>query len=91
MDLPDYSDLHARIDAHLVEWGAAEIRAKLEKSRAKGRAGWSHPNAGIEEGLQRMLQDHVQKANPGNYVDIATLALMLHWRDVFDGEFPYHA
>lgn len=61
---------------------ALSCKAKLARSRAKGRSGWDNPAACSEAFLARLLVEHCLKGNAGTYEDIACLAMMLHQRNV---------
>lgn len=50
---------------------AIEMRAKLAKSREKGRSGWQTCPVGD---LWKMLQEHFEKGDP---VDVANFAMMI--------------
>ena len=71
-------------DEMLVEFTKGEMRLKLADSRAKGRGGWWNPEWCSRTHLQDLLKEHVAKSGPGNYMDIAILAAMLHYRNRFD-------
>lgn len=86
-------DLDERIDAALagelpeqhpddaaVDRFAIAMKAKLAAARRKGRGGWDDPEACSVEFLADLLVGHVGKGNPGNFEDIANLAMMLHQR-----------
>jgi hypothetical protein len=68
------------IDEAAVALFSAEMRAKLAASRAKGRDGWHDPALCPETRLAAMLIGHLPKGNPGNFLDLAILAMMLHER-----------
>lgn len=59
---------------------AAAMKTKMALSRAKGRSGWNDPARCSDEFLARLLIGHLAKSNPGNFEDIACLAMMLHQR-----------
>lgn len=59
---------------------AAAMKAKLAKSRAKGRGGWDDPNVCSVEFLARLLVEHLGKGNAGTFEDVANFAMMLHQR-----------
>lgn len=61
---------------------ASACKAKLARSRAKGRAGWDDPDACSETVLARLLVEHCLKGNAGTYEDVACLAMMLHQRNI---------
>lgn len=71
---PGYTDDRA------VDRFAGRMRDKLAKARAKGRGGWDNPDQCSGEDLARMLVGHLDKANPGNYVDVANFCMMLDER-----------
>ncbi|PWC10505.1 hypothetical protein [Brenneria corticis] len=59
---------------------AIACKAKLAKSRAKGRRGWDDPHLCSVESLAAMLVAHLVKGNPGTFEDVANFAMMLHQR-----------
>lgn len=59
-------------DDAAVDAFAAEMKAKLAKKRADGRAGWQECTS---EYLSGLLREHVEKGDP---LDVANLAMMLH-------------
>lgn len=61
----------AHADDLAVDQFAAMMKAKLAKSRAKGRAGWQAASAGM---LSAMLREHVEKGDP---LDVAIFSMML--------------
>ncbi len=67
-------------DDAAVDRFAIAMKAKLATAREKGRGGWDDPNACSVEFLADLLVGHVGKGNPGNFEDIANLAMMLHQR-----------
>jgi hypothetical protein len=67
-------------DDAAVDRFAAAMKAKLAKARDKGRAGWDDPEQCSVEFLADLLLGHIGKGNPGNFEDIANLAMMLHQR-----------
>ncbi|ETX13628.1 hypothetical protein OCH239_09290 [Roseivivax halodurans JCM 10272] len=72
--------LEADIDDRTVSEFADAMRAKLARSRAKGRGGWHDPRLCTVEELAAMMAGHLAKSNPGNLIDIAVFAMMLHHR-----------
>jgi hypothetical protein len=78
-------------DDFAVDKFAAMMKAKLAKSREKGRSGWDDPEQCSTKRLANLLVSHVPKGDP---VDIANLAMMLALReadpallkDAFEGE-----
>jgi hypothetical protein len=73
------------IDNAAVDRFAASMREKLSASRAKGRDGWQDPGLCPDARLADMLIGHLPKGNPGNLIDIAILAMMLHERGADPG------
>ena len=67
-------------DDAAVDRFAVAMKAKLAAAREKGRGGWDDPEACSVESLADLLVGHVGKGNPGNFEDIANLAMMLHQR-----------
>lgn len=74
----DSAEQHS--DDAAVDRFAAALKAKLARSRAKGRSGWDNPEACSSEDLARMLIEHLGKGNAGTFEDVATFAMMLHQR-----------
>ena len=67
-------------DDYAVERFAIAMKAKLADARAKGRGGWDDSSSCSVEHLAALLIGHIGKGNPGNFEDIANLAMMLHQR-----------
>lgn len=67
-------------DDAAVDRFAIAMKAKLATAREKGRGGWDDPSACSVDFLAELLVGHVGKGNPGNFEDIANLAMMLHQR-----------
>ncbi|GEM_PF-1021857 len=67
-------------DDAAVDRFAAAMKAKLAKSRAKGRGGWDDPNVCSVEFLAKLLVEHLGKGNAGTFEDVANFAMMLHQR-----------
>lgn len=72
------------VDAHLVTLTAAEFTRKLAEARLKGRHGWWNDQLCSEQTLHDMLLEHVGKGNEDSYLDIAILAMMIHYRQYED-------
>lgn len=53
---------------------------KMASSRAKGRTGWSNPELCSADVLCQQFIGHIEKGNEGNFIDLATFAMMLHTR-----------
>jgi hypothetical protein len=68
------------IDEAAVQRFSIALCDKLAQSREKGRDGWHDPDLCSREQLADMLIKHLPKGNPGNFLDIAALAMMLHER-----------
>lgn len=83
-DGPPDSGYHLSRDHHpddeAVDDFAHLMREKMASSRAKGRDGWFDRHACTDESLAAIFAEHAAKANSGNLVDLATLAMMLHLR-----------
>ena len=60
------------------------MKRKLFHATVMGRSGWYDPEICTVEELREELCAHMLKTNPGNYVDIANLAMMLHYRTLPD-------
>lgn len=69
------------MDELLVQEAARLMRNKLAAARLKGRGGWWNPSACTIRGLQRMLEEHVDKGDP---VDIMNIAAMIAFRQITD-------
>lgn len=67
-------------DDEAVDRFAAAMKAKMARSREKGRYGWDDPEDCPTAMLVGMLHEHVHKTNSGAFEDIACLAMMLHQR-----------
>ena len=67
-------------DDQAVDRFAAALKAKLAESRAKGRSGWDDPNQCTTQDLAGQMVAHLRRGNEGNFLDIATFAMMLHER-----------
>ena len=74
------TDTDAWMDAALVEHAARRMTEKLAASRAKGRGGWWNEKLCETSHLRRLLDEHGNKGNDGNMVDIAILAMMIDYR-----------
>ena len=67
------------IDNAAVDWFAAALKEKLERShRVKGRHGWHDPAMCSSERLAGMLIDHIEKGDP---LDVGAFALFLWCRE----------
>ena len=79
-------------DDAAVDRFATAMKAKLASARENGRGGWDDPESCSVEFLADLLVGHVGKGNPGNFEDIANLAMMLHQRgadpSVLAGKMP---
>lgn len=73
-------DPQEAVDEAALAAFATQMREKLARSRKKGRNGWQDPALCPESRLAEMLVGHLPKGNPGNFLDIAILAMMLHMR-----------
>lgn len=69
------------VDEVALENFTKAMRDKLACSRSKGRDGWHNPELCTKDRLADMLIAHLPKGNAGNFLDIATLAMMLHERE----------
>ena len=78
-------------DDAAVDRFAAAMKAKLAAAREKGRGGWDDPEACSVEFLADLLVGHIGKGNPGNFEDIANLAMMLHQRSADPAVLAGHA
>lgn len=67
-------------DDAAVDRFASAMKAKMERSRAKGRHGWDDPEDCTDGFLARLLIGHLAKGNAGTFEDIGCLAMMLHQR-----------
>lgn len=63
-----------------VDKFAAAMKAKMARSRDKGRYGWDDPDDCSDEDLAEMFRGHLMKSNPGNFEDLACLLMMLSHR-----------
>ncbi|WP_178125752.1 hypothetical protein [Pseudomonas sp. EMN2] len=67
-------------DDAAVDRFAAAMKAKLAKSREKGRGGWDDTTTSSAENLAALFIEHIPKGNAGNFEDLANLCMMLHQR-----------
>lgn len=72
-------------DNAAIDRFAAALKGKLARGREKGRGGWDDPNQCSDEHLAQLLVEHLKKDNPGNFLDIAAFAMMLHERCAHPG------
>ncbi|MCE6959333.1 hypothetical protein LAZ40_09745 [Cereibacter sphaeroides] len=79
-DEPGILPEQERVDEEALARFTEALRAKLARSRAKGRDGWHRPDLCPERRLADMLAGHLMKGNEGTFLDIATFAMMLHER-----------
>jgi hypothetical protein len=79
LPIPHASALAHSDDRAVVQFASA-MRAKMAAARDKGRSGWDDPEQCKTSFLADLLLGHCAKANEGNFVDIANLAMMLHMR-----------
>lgn len=68
-------------DDEVADRFAAALKAKMAKSRAKGREGWNDPARTSGQTIAVELVQHLFKGNPGNILDLGCLAMMLHERN----------
>lgn len=78
--LTDLQRLEVAQDDAAVDIFAARMKAKLAAGRTKGRAGWAGDDPDIEDNIIKMLLNCMTKSDPGNFIDIAVLAMMLEIR-----------
>ncbi len=67
-------------DNAVVDRFAAALKGKLARGREKGRGGWDDRAQCSDEHLAQLLVGHLTKDNPGNFLDVAAFAMMLHER-----------
>lgn len=68
-------------DDEAVDRFAAAMKAKLKWEREeRGRHGWNDPSICPESYLARLLIEHLEKGNDGNFEDVANFCMMLHQR-----------
>ena len=67
-------------DDHHVEMWAQKLKAKMARSRAKGRDCWFDPVQTDAQGLCDQFIGHVGKGNPGNFEDLGCILMMLSQR-----------
>lgn len=82
--LPKF-DSEEAADEHLVKAFSLMMTSKLAASRAKGRGGWYDPARCTIAHLEATFFDHLGKTNPGNYLDLANLAMMIALRQQMEG------
>lgn len=78
-------------DETAVDRFATMMKIKLHEARLKGREGWDDPARCSIEELRSLFRGHVAKANPGNWVDLALLAMMIHLREQAQSELDFVA
>jgi hypothetical protein len=78
MDAKTQEDLHS--DDLAVDHFATAMKAKLARSRQKGRGGWDDKTQCSGEHLANLLIEHLSKGNKGTFEDVANFAMMLHQR-----------
>jgi hypothetical protein len=78
MESKTQKDLHS--DDLAVDRFATAMKAKLAKSRQKGRGGWDDKTQCSGEHLANLLVEHLAKGNEGTFEDVANFAMMLHQR-----------
>lgn len=74
------TDTETQKDDAAVDRFAAQMKLKLARAREKGYGGWDNPSRCSGEHLAELLVGHLEKTNPGNFIDIANFAMMLHER-----------
>ncbi|AVO22995.1 hypothetical protein HWB57_gp158 [Erwinia phage vB_EamM-Bue1] len=67
-------------DDEAIDAFAAAMKAKMARSRDKGRSGWEDRGMVTDEQLAEMLIEHLGKTNAGNFEDVAIFCMMLHHR-----------
>lgn len=75
----------AQFDDISVDRFADAMKAKLSKSRDKGRGGWHDTDLCSDEFLADLLIGHLEKRNQGTFEDIANFAMMLFARSADPG------
>lgn len=75
---PVIQEQHA--DDIAIDAFSAEMKAKMGRSRNKGRDGWQDKDLVSDKELAKMLVEHLSKGNAGTFEDIATFCMMLHQR-----------
>jgi len=78
MEIKTQNEAHP--DDLAVDRFAAAMKARLAKSRKKGRGGWSDRAQCSGEHLADLLIEHLAKGNDGTFEDVANFAMMLHQR-----------
>ncbi len=73
--LMGYTD--QEIDDFMVEFASVKMKDKMEQSRNKGRGGWHTPKCSTET-LRKMLQEHIEK---GDMIDVMNIAGMILVRE----------
>ncbi|MFA0999371.1 MULTISPECIES: hypothetical protein [Pseudomonas syringae group] len=75
--LPTHPEQHP--DNLAVDQFATAMKTKLAEGRTKGLDNWNKPWVKDEQ-LAELFVKNISKGNPGNFVDIANFAMMLHQR-----------
>lgn len=78
MEAKTQEALHS--DDLAVDRFATAMKAKLARSRQKGRGGWDDKTQCSGEYLANLLVEHLAKGNEGTFEDVANFAMMLHER-----------
>lgn len=78
MKMKTKEDAHS--DNLAVDRFADAMKAKLARSRKKGRGGWDDKAQCSGEHLATLLVEHLEKGNKGTFEDVANFAMMLHQR-----------
>nr|WP_060515410.1 hypothetical protein [Pseudomonas putida] len=72
-----YQLSETELDDAAVDAIALNMKVKMARNRAKGRAGWNEGDTCTADFLSKELREHVEKGDP---LDVAIYAMMLHLR-----------
>lgn len=75
--------IEERWDTRMIDFMFREMTGKMRANREKGRSGWWAKDRCDNDFLGEMLFEHLQK---GQYLDVAILASMIHFRDHHEKE-----
>lgn len=56
------------------------MKEKLKSARAKGRGGWWKEDCSVEL-LYQLLEEHKQKTNKGNYIDLCNFSMFIYFKE----------
>ena len=57
------------------------MKLKLDKARQKGKNGWWNDKVCSISNLRELYQEHTQKKNNGNVIDLCNFAMFIYFRE----------